>query len=422
MPSRYCLRPALALLFLLGAIHVFSQEKNRIIGRVLNGETNMPIPNASVFITNTSKGTITSNTGEFELRGIPAGNYDLVISSVGYATQVFSFSSEKLPLNVKVLLAPKAAELETVTVEPFEKNGWQEWGVFFTENFIGTTDAAKLCRIRNYKTIRFRFSKKKNVLTAVAEEPLIIENRALGYKIQYQLEEFRFNFNDRTLFYLGYTLFEDMAKGKKRVPKRYIENRKKAYEGSMVHFIRSLYSNDLLNNGFETRRMVRIPNTEKKRVKDIMSARAKARVGLISGPKNIVVREGGIVATPSAGNDSTEYYRRIMQQQDYTDVLGKAILTADSLVSSTADSSRYLFFTDYLQIKYTKGLESQAFLKTMMERRSAYHPISLVFLLENNAIEIASNGSYYPPQNLFSSGYWAWSEKISHLLPLDYKD
>lgn len=418
------LRVLIGVMLLFLSAGVRAQEKSRIIGRVLNGETEMPIPNASVFITNTSKGTITNNAGSFELNSIPAGNYDLVISSVGYATQVFSFSSEKLPLNLKILLAPKAMELDSITVEPYLRDGWEEWGKFFIENFIGTSAAAKQTRIKNYKAIRFRFSKKKNLLTAVADEPLIIENRALGYKIQYQLEDFRFNFTDKTLFYLGYNLFEDMSEDKKRIPKRYLTNRKIAYEGSMMHFMRSLYSNELIANGFEVKRMYRNPNTEKERVRGLI----KAHPNLMSRtrPKNLSVTisgASGVVANPETQDaDSSSYYERILRQPDFIETYGADILTADSLVSMSADSSKYLFFQNYLYVKFLKSKEPREFLVWAMQSRQSYYPISQVFLVENTAVEIAKNGSYFPPQNIFSLGFWAWSEKIAHTLPLDYRE
>ncbi|RYG00279.1 MAG: carboxypeptidase-like regulatory domain-containing protein, partial [Chitinophagaceae bacterium] len=81
---------------------VSGQPKNFITGIVLTGEKEAPVPNASVFITNSSRGTVTSATGHFELKDIPDGKYELVISSVGFATQVFPFSSDKLPLKLRV--------------------------------------------------------------------------------------------------------------------------------------------------------------------------------------------------------------------------------------------------------------------------------------------------------------------------------
>ncbi|HTE23142.1 carboxypeptidase-like regulatory domain-containing protein [Flavitalea sp.] len=391
--------PGLVLLsfFCFGAT---AQEKNFIAGRVINGETEAPIPNASVFITNTSKGTVTLANGTFRLGGIPAGKYDLIISSVGYGTQVYSFSSDKLPLQLKIYLEPKATELETVIVEPYEKDGWEKWGKFFIENFIGTTEAAKLCKIRNYKTLRFRHSKKKNILTAVADEPLIIENRELGYRISYQLEDFNYDFKQNTLFYLGYTLFEDMAKDTLNIPKRFLRERHAAYKGSIVHFIRSLYNNNLVENEFEVKRVKRIHNDEKDRVRAII----RGKFG------------------PGDNADSSEYYNKILRQEDYEDIYSKHNLNADSLVSITGDKQRIMYFDNYIQVMYRAGFEEKGFLLSTGQNRKAYHPRSLVSLLNGNPVAIDKNGSCYPATEFFSSGYWAWSEKISHLLPIEYDD
>ena len=66
------------VLVLFFCSEIQAQDKKYIAGRVFNGETGAAIPNASVFITNTSKGTVTSVNGTFELKGIPAGKYDLI--------------------------------------------------------------------------------------------------------------------------------------------------------------------------------------------------------------------------------------------------------------------------------------------------------------------------------------------------------
>ena len=412
------------LLLPLFSIPAIAQEKNSIIGRILNGETNAPVPNASVFITNTSRGTITNSSGDFELRGIPNGNYDLVISSVGYSTHVYSFSSDKLPLKLRVLLQPKAVELDAVTVEPFEQDGWEKWGKLFTENFIGTSGEARQCRIRNYKTIHFRYSKKNKILEAVADEPLIIQNNALGYRIQYQLEEFRYSFNERTLFYLGYTLFEDMGKNRKTIPRRYVAARKKAYLGSMMHFVRSLYFNKLEPEGFEVRRLVKTPNLEKQRVKKLKSEQSLS-VNSNQKKQTITISGGNIIRNGDQGDqlttDSSDYYSRVLRQPDEIEIIGRSKLPADSLVSVVSDGTKLLFFPDYLHIKYKALEEKEYLLQSFMQYRKPNYQMSTVFLLQGSPLEIAKNGSYAPPQEFFSSGYWAWSEKISHLLPVDYE-
>jgi hypothetical protein len=377
-----------------------AQDKNFIAGRVLSGETEAPIPNASVFITNTSRGTVTTVNGTFDLKGIPVGKYDLIISSVGYNTQVYSFSSDKLPLHLKIYLEPKATELDAVIVEPYEKDGWENWGKFFIENFIGTTEASKLCKIRNYETLRFRHSKKKNILTVVADDPLVIENRELGYRITYQLENFVYDFNKATLFYLGYTLFEDMAKDTLNIPKRFLRERRAAYKGSIVHFIRSLYNNALVENGFEVKRVERIHNHEKERVRTLIRGKSHFR----------------------ENTDSSEYYNKILRQEDYEDIYSRYNLNADSLVSITAEKQHVMYFDKYIQVMFRAGVEERGYLQLTGQNRNRYHPRSLVSLMTGSPVTIERNGSCYPPTEFFSSGYWSWSEKISHLLPTDYDD
>lgn len=85
--------PAILLLLLWG----FTGNAQRTIkGRVVNEATGAAIPGSSVFISNTSKGTVTNSEGKFELNDVPAGKHDLVISCIGYETNVYSFSEQQI--------------------------------------------------------------------------------------------------------------------------------------------------------------------------------------------------------------------------------------------------------------------------------------------------------------------------------------
>ncbi|HEX4372095.1 MAG TPA: carboxypeptidase-like regulatory domain-containing protein, partial [Puia sp.] len=182
-----------ACLFFLLFLFYFSssaQSTNFLKGKVVDDTTKMPIANCSVFINSTSKGTVTNNKGEFILENLPEGNHELIISSIGYQTFVYDYSSAQLPLDVRVSLKQKTTELSEITVEPEVKDGWHVWGQTFLNNFIGTTENAKDCSIKNTGALHFRFSQKNNRLTVIADEPLVIENKALGYTVKYQLEEF----------------------------------------------------------------------------------------------------------------------------------------------------------------------------------------------------------------------------------------
>jgi len=233
----------------------FAQSKSMIKGVVQNFENAAPIPGCSAFISNTSKGTSTNAKGAFELNNISPGKYELIVSSIGYETYIHSFTHKELPLNLKISLKTKATELPDVTVEPFLENGWEQWGIFFMSNFIGTSNNAFYCRIHNKKVIHFRYSKKRKILTAIADEPLIIENDALGYSIRFELETFTYDETSNIINCYGYSLFQEKTSGNKKTNERWKNNRKNAYLGSIMHFMRSLYADQLKKEGFQVSKM-----------------------------------------------------------------------------------------------------------------------------------------------------------------------
>jgi hypothetical protein len=385
-----------------------------IKGRVVISTTGTPIQGASVFIANTSKGTTTGSNGEFELINVPAGKHELIISSIGYETNVFSFTDEQLPLQLRIEMEVKAKEMENVVLEPFVEEDWDKWGKVFTENFAGTTPNAAQLTIRNKNVLKFRHYKKSNRIVAYADEPLILENRALGYMISYQLEGFEVNFKDKSAMYYGYSLFTEMAKQGKEPKSKWMRNRLKVYQGSMMHFMRSIYSNELAQEGFQVRRMKKVPNVEKQRVKKIYANSVIKRE----------FRDGKIYVSNAAKdttlpNDSITYYQRVLRQPDQIEVYAKELLTADSLIVAAFGSNKAVSFNDYLYIRYD-GDEDPAYAQTQFPPRRVAKQQSYIFLVDANEILIDATGNYYNPQNLYSTAYWGWSEKMANSLPLDY--
>ena len=354
------------LLCLLIASNLWGQDKKSINGKVVNAESGAAISNASVYIANTSQGVMTNANGLFEIKNVPSGNYELVISCIGYTTRIFTFSADKLPLKIDVQLQTNATELAAVTVLSFEKNGWEKWGQVFLDNFIGTSSAARLANITNFDIIRFRFSTKDNTLTASANETLLIENPALGYRIKYDLDKFIFDTVAHTIIYQGHCLFEDMVKDPKQITKRLIKNRREAYQGSMMHFMRSLYDKRLVEEGFEVHEAV-------------------------------MNKEGFLVTS-------------------------QPLLTADSMVFVSPDSSRLLYFKHFLSVTYKNAKADNSYVNPESGKGGGWKQFSVINLRSEKPVTIGYNGNYTPPLNVFSKGYWAWSEKIGHLLPLDYDE
>jgi CarboxypepD_reg-like domain len=345
-----------------------------------------PLAGVSVFLNNTSRGTVTGTKGNFQL-AIPRGNYQLVFSAIGYATLVIDVNAARLPPPLHLLLHPKATELATVTVEPYEKHGWAWYGRFFLENFIGTGENAASCTLKNHEVLRFFFSRRTNRLSVTATEPLRIDNNALGYSLTYQLEVFKADFGNKSVQFSGYPYFQPMTTTKEDREKLWAFKRRQAYAGSMLHFMRSLYAGRTITQGFLVQKEVTGRNEEKRRVKEIYRPDFQK-------PGNFSM-------------DTLYYFWDIIRQPDV--MTWKIVVPPDSIFTTAADSSRELFFTGPVIVLYGVRGNNGADLKT-----------SGLQLITPKPLKVEENGNYYPPQEVFETGYWALSEKISNLLPVDY--
>lgn len=388
--------------------------QNTLKGRVLAADTRQPIHLANIFLSNTSIGTVSNAEGFFTLDHFPQGRYDVVVSCIGYESYVTTIQYAQLPLTIEVQLKPRINILQEVIVEPYEKNGWDKYGQFFLDNFIGTSALAKECKLKNPETIRFRYNKKENILRAFADEPIILENRALGYTLKYDLKTFQYSYQTRIFYFQGYPLFEELETGRKRLMKKWEENRADAYYGSLMHFMRSLFRNKLIEEGFEVKKLIRISEEEKKRVRTLFNKRAYT-----NSSGRIVVNDSIL----GDGNlDSALYYRKVMSQPEKMNVLINTVLPGDSIAFAIDSATAGLFFEDYLQVVYLyKQVPDEYVQSNMLGARPKTPVMSEIFLPQKKTIAVLANGSYYEGIDLISSGYWGWWEKLATMLPYDYK-
>jgi hypothetical protein len=363
-----------------------------IRGVVLDAEKNAPIPKASVFLNNTSVGTTANEEGKFEL-SIPAGRFELIVSSVGYQTQSLTIAAAEGSNFYTIKLPVKAPDLEEIIIEPYEKNGWEKWGKWFTENFLGTSEYGQDCRIKNPDVLKFRNSKRTNDLTVTATAPLIVENKALGYRVSYQLENFHYDFSTHYLFYAGYPFFEQMkgGEGKRR---EWEKRRADAYSGSLLQFMRALYRNRIAEEGFEVRRLLKISNAEKARIKWLYKTGVPLK------------------------QDSTAYYDHVMKQDDFKNIIGKDLLPGDSIAYGIDSTTVGFEFPNHLLVIYKNKKNPVGFKR--LYPHSGDIVMSEITMLNNRPLQVFANGSYFHPEDLLSNGYWGWWEKMGTTLPLDY--
>ena len=368
----------------------FASAQQAIKGKVVDAGNGSPVFNVNVFISGSTKGTVTDQYGIFELHNIPAGKYELVISCIGYETTIYPFSDQQLPLQLKIELPIKVKELENVTIEASVEENWNKWGATFEEYFIGKTKNAAECKIKNREAIKFRYFNQSGRLTAYAGEPILIENKALGYIIQYQMEAFELNFKQNSTFFIGYPLFIGMSSDKEKMNTRWYLNRIEAYKGSIMHFMRSLYNNELQQEGFTVKRYWKIANQEKFR---LISKYHVSNSHKVKQPK-----------------DSAAYYKKILEQDSYTEIYGEKPLTADSLVIGMDGDIKLIGFDETIFILF----------RDSVNEHSPYR-WSHAKLLNEKEIAVGKNGSYNDPRDFYSSGWWSMSERVANMLPWDYE-
>jgi hypothetical protein len=393
-------------------------QAQQLNGVVLTSDTKLPVPFASVYLANTSVGTSTNINGVFVIQSFPNGRFDLVVSCLGYETFQTTIQSNKLD-SLTIYLKPRAKELDEVVVQSYEKDGWNKWGKLFLESFIGTTEFAQNCTIKNYKAIRFKFNKKDNSLTAFANETLIVENKDLGYEIKYDLINFNYNFRTSVLYYSGYPFFTNMFTKRKGKQQRWERNRNEAYKGSLMHFMRAFYRNTFAEENFELRRLYKVPNTEKIRVKSIMSKSIKSTISNSKEP--IRIRIGETSMESNGDNDSSAYYNRILREPDEKNILVNQLLTGDSIAYAFSNTIAVLDFDNYIQVTYKGKSEPEEYVQFQKQNAPAASLTSVIHLVNKQPIYVTSNGMHYNGPDLLCSAYWAWSEKLANLLPFDFK-
>ncbi len=236
----------------------FAQDYYVVKGKVIDKNSKAPLQGASVFAQNTTLGVASNSDGDFVIK-LPNGGYSLIVTYTGYETEskrISNTSSQNDTMVFELSPQEKALAEVSVAISNEVKDGWQKYGDFFTKNFIGQSNFAKQCSIKNPEVLHFYFYKKKNKLKVLAKEPLSVENFALGYNLKFAIDSFTYEYNTGTNLFIGYPFFEEMQ-GTPEQQETWRTNRAIAYKGSMLQFMRSLFNRSLESDGFELQFIVK---------------------------------------------------------------------------------------------------------------------------------------------------------------------
>lgn len=227
--------------------HAQDLEPGEIHGVVISAETGKPLQGAHVFLSGTKTGTVTGPSGRFQIQNIQPGIYDLVISILGYKriTDRHRIAPES-SLIVNTEMQPVVYEMGELYVGNLDDR-WQRYFERFEKLFIGESSRAAEVTILNPEVLRFE-SRWWGRFSAEALAPLQIENRALGYRITYHLDEF-YHVGEQTRWD-GDPLFTELTPVDEKEAERWKQNRETAFYGSVRHFYLSLINDRLEKEGF----------------------------------------------------------------------------------------------------------------------------------------------------------------------------
>lgn len=359
-------------------IEIGPNQRISIAGWVRENGSKKPVEGVNVYIQGSTIGTTTDKYGNYRLTNLSPGNYIVVFSHIGYVTGSYNLKGENdVSFVVNALVEPRVETLSGVEIvsEKFVNRNFDRSRHFetFKRELLGTSTNASLCEIENPDMLDYTYNEKTDFLQVIASEPIIVNNMALGYKIILDLDFF--NKIESKINFHGQARYEPLDADSRKMRKRWKKNRIAAYNGSMIHFFKSLVNNNLESEGFSI----------------------------------------GMTKSVSDGDELSAVNRR-------------------DLIKRSDDSNDWvLTFKDYLFVEYNKEPVSNIYLSEV-EGSLADDPEALVFRdqengtpgpqrslikLRNGSLLVDKDGKIDDRLSVVSYGYWSW-ERLADLMPIDY--
>lgn len=395
------------LLIFCSVYQAFSQTSYSISGIIKDKEG--ALPGAAVYVSGYKIATTTNTEGKFTLPNLAPGNYDILVQMMGYLPFAKNIIISDKSVKIDVFLKENVTMLNEVLIKP-DPNRWAHINLF-KNYFIGQTPNAAQCKLLNTQALIINDDKKNSLLTIKSNDFLIIENNALGYRLKYLLEYFEYNYNTKIIYYAGYPYYEEL-KGGNAKRKKWEKNRIIAYNGSIQHFLKSLYNNTTTQEGFVINKIATIPNNNRKPDSLINANIKKLTKGQIGANRLLTFK----------ADDSLNYWLKQRQVPKELNIISRKEVLVDTLVKTYNNDLKSISYTDALYIIYKNEKETEAFRNSghYLNRPSDLKDsqVSIIDLIEAPAYFYA-NGGVLNTKSLLYKGFWGY-EKIADMVPSDF--
>ncbi|MBC8054277.1 MAG: carboxypeptidase-like regulatory domain-containing protein [Sphingobacteriaceae bacterium] len=377
------------LLIFLFFSSVSQGQEYAFSGKVIDSVSRSAILFANVFLSNASKSAQTDEDGKFTLKGVKPGQYELVVSYVGYELHTQKVLVSGLSHSLVIEITPKRNILKSVIIKPQAESDRRRLMEMFVSAFVGTSENASRCVILNPRELTLSYDKETKVLEASTESFLKISNKALGYQLNVLLDKFEYESSTRIVTYRGKFFFSEL-KGSSADYRRWKRRRFETYNGSIRHFYRSLYQNNLTKSGFTVHPILTEVNSDR--------------------PSQAVV-DKKIALFKTLNTDSLNYWLGQQQLPEFSHrVLRNFFLKEDDLIKPTNQPGIF-------ELKFDRHIYLIS-KKRPKERMSESVAASTILTLTNNRALFDLNGTLLNGKDVFYEG--GMIEKIADKLPDDY--
>jgi len=365
-----------------------------IKGTVVN-DAEQKIPNVSIYLDGTKIGTTSKEDGSFSLNLPSKSIGNIIFKKEDYETFATPIS-EVLNKNLKVVLL-KINTIEEVRIIPYTEEAYKNYINYFLNSFIGNDH--ENVKIKNQRSLKFAFDKRNKTLKVKAPKTLLIENKNLGYEIEYNLISFSADFNSNMVNYTGTSFFKE-TKNSDKVKL----NRMNAYDGSSLHFFRSIYNNTISDDKFIVNHVIKVPNPKYPTEEELNILKNFMEVSRASKTMFKIPEEISDIA------------HRKNSQKPYALAITKTMIPDSDYVRR--NEKVFFSFKDMLQVNYSKyyyELKGKEFIKSTIPVviSSFLHP-------EGETFEVSKDGNISNPDMLITEGEFS-KNKIENMLPLDYQ-
>lgn len=217
-------------------------------GRILDDSTHLPVANANVFIANSMLGTSSDSAGQYQIKNIPSGFHEIVASCVGYTMAVARMHlNASSDTTVDLRLVPNIVMMGVVEVTAPDPVEWKKNLETFRQSLLGSTPETEECSLINPQVLSFSVDAMGRFV-AQADSSLVIDNRALGYRLYLSLGAFKLV--SRELSTAWKARYQEMKPADPDQKSAWERNRLAAYNGSLRHFLVALTQKRVEREGF----------------------------------------------------------------------------------------------------------------------------------------------------------------------------